>query len=160
MRFLKFLVGVVGVLVILIAGVFVVARFHDGPLALIPGGALRAGEIVSAPVTDWTFADVDTIEMQLESQSISRTTWILVNEGRAYIPASLSFPPGKTWPQKADADGRATLRIAGHRYLVTLTRVQDEAIREQLKTIVAKKYKGGPPGEGGAWFFEVVSRAG
>ena len=159
LRFVRWLLGFVGVVVILVGLLFIAARFHDGPLGLIPGGALQAGAVVSAPVSDWKFADVDTIEMQLESQSSSRTTWILVSEGRAFIPASLSFPPGKTWPKHADADGRATLRIAGQRYPVTLTRVQDEAVRDQLKAVVGKKYRGGPPGEGGVWFFEVVSRA-
>ena len=159
LRFVRWLLGFVGVVVILVGLLFIAARFHDGPLGLIPGGALQAGAVVSAPVSDWKFADVDTIEMQLESQSSSRTTWILVSDGRAFIPASLSFPPGKTWPQHADVDGRATLRIAGQRYPVTLTRVQDEAVRDQLKAVVGKKYRGGPPGEGGVWFFEVVSRA-
>ena len=55
------------------------ARFHDGPLAIIPGGPLRAGQWVETPISDWRFAtDLDVLELQLESQSTSRTTWILV----------------------------------------------------------------------------------
>ena len=82
--------------------VFVGARFHDGPLGPIPGGALASGEIVSAPVTDWSFAkDVAEVELQLESQDHSRTVWILVNDGQAYVPCSLGFPPGKSWYQEA-----------------------------------------------------------
>ena len=66
MRFLKIVLGLVGVLVLLIAGLFVVARFHDGPLGLVPGGALAAGEVVVAPIGDWRFvADIDTIETEL-----------------------------------------------------------------------------------------------
>ncbi len=160
MKFLKILAGFVGVIAVLIAGVFIAARFHDGPLGLVPGGALVAGEIVAAPVGDWKFADVDTIEMQLDGESTSRTTWILVNEGRAFIPASLSFPPGKRWHKTADANGAAWLRIGGQRYAVTLTRVPDEALRAQLIAAVGAKYGGGPPGDGGVWFFEIVSRAG
>lgn len=160
MKILKILVGIIAVFVLLVGGAFLAARFHDGPLGLIPGGALVAGEIVAAPVSDWTFANIDTIEMQLDAQSSSRTTWILVSEGRAFIPASLSFPPGKSWHKSADQDGKATLRINGQRYPVSLTRVQDEALRDQLKEVVGKKYGGGPPGDGGVWFFEIVSRAG
>jgi hypothetical protein len=159
MRIVRWLVRIVGAVVLLAVGLFAVARFHDGPLGLVPGGALVAGEVVAAPVADWTFADVDTIELQLDGESTSRTTWILVNEGRAFIPASLSFPPGKRWHKTADQNGAAWLRIAGGRYPVTLTRTQDEALRTQLVGIVGAKYGGGPPGDGGFWFFEVVSRA-
>jgi len=159
MRFLKIVGGLVGVLVLLIAGLFVVARFHDGPLGLAPGGPLVAGEVVAAPIGDWRFvADIDTIELQLDGESSSRTTWILANESRAFIPASLSFPPGKRWHKTADQNGAAWLRINGQRYPVTLTRIQDDALQAQLIGIVGGKYGGGPPGEGGVWFFEVVSR--
>ncbi len=158
MKFLKFLAGLIGVVALLIAAFFFLARFHDGPLGLAPGGPLVAGEVVAAPVGDWKFADVDTIELQLDGESSSRTTWILVNEGRAFIPASLSFPPGKRWHKTADQNGAAWVRIAGKRYPVTLTRTQDEALRTQLIGVVGSKYGGGPPGEGGVWFFEVVSR--
>ena len=160
MKILKWLGSFIVVVALLVAGVFIAARFHDGPLGLVPGGALVTGDIVAAPVGDWKFADVDTIELQLDGESTSRTTWILVNEGRAFIPASLSFPPGKRWHKSADQNGAAWLRINGQRYPVTLTRVQDDAMRAQLVGIVGNKYGGGPPGDGGVWFFEVVSRAG
>lgn len=158
MRVLRFMGYAVGVVVLLIAGLFVAARYHDGPLGIVPGGALVAGEVKAEPVADWRFADVDTIEMQLDGESSSRTTWILVNEGRAFIPASLSFPPGKRWHKTADANGAAWLRIAGRRYPVTLSRVQDDALTTVLVQSVGKKYGGGPPGDGGVWFFEIVSR--
>ena len=159
MRVVRWFAGAVGVIALLVAVLFVAARFHDGPLGLVPGGALVAGEIVAAPVGDWGFAtDVDTIELQLDGESSSRTTWILVNSTRAFIPASLSFPPGKRWHKSADQNGAAWVRIAGRRYPVTLTRMRDEALRAQLAGVVGKKYGGGPPGEGGVWFFEVVSR--
>ena len=158
MRILKWLGTFIIVVALLLAGVFIAARFHDGPLGMVPGGALVAGEIVAAPVGDWKFADVDTIEMQLDGEATSRTTWILVNEGRAFIPASLSFPPGKRWHKTAEANGKAWLRINGQRYPVTLTRVHDNALEAQLAGIVGGKYGGGPPGDGRVWFFEVVSR--
>lgn len=159
MTVVRWLVRIVAVIVLLVGALFVGARFHDGPLGLVPGGALVAGEVVAAPVTDWGFAtEIDTIELQLDGESSSRTTWVLVNEGRAFIPASLSFPPGKRWHKTADQNGAAWLRIGGQRYPVTLTRIQDEALRTQLIGVVGQKYTGGPPGEGGVWFFEVVSR--
>ena len=111
MRIVRWLAIAVGVLVLFVAAIFVVARFHDGPLGLAPGGPLVAGEVVVAPVGDWAFAtDIDTIELQLDGESSSRTTWILVSDGRAFIPASLSFPPGKRWHKTADQNGAAWLR--------------------------------------------------
>ena len=160
MRVLRWLAIAVGVLVLFVASIFVVARFHDGPLGLAPGGPLVAGEIVATPVGDWGFAtDVETIELQLDGESSSRTVWVLVSDGRAYIPASLSFPPGKRWHKTADEKGAAWLRISGQRYPVTLTRVQDEALRTKLIGVVGQKYTGGPPGELGVGLVEVASRA-
>jgi len=158
-KLLKILLGLVGLVVLLIAAVFVLARFHDGPLGLVPGGALVAGEVVAAPIGDWRFADVDTIELQLDGESTSRTTWILSIESRAFIPASLSFPPGKRWHKTADQNGAAWIRVGGKRYPVTLTRIKDEALEAQLRGVVAEKYQVGPTsGEGGVWFFEIESR--
>jgi hypothetical protein len=165
MKILRWLAITLGMIVLLIAGLFAAARLHDGPLGLIPGGALRSGEIATEAVGDWKFADVDTIELQLDGESSSRTTWILVHEGRAFIPARLSFPPGKRWHKTADQNGTAWVRIGGRRYPVSLTRVQDDATRTALIEVVRGKYSPGsdaspPPAEGGVWFFEVVSRAG
>jgi hypothetical protein len=135
------------------------ARLHDGPLGPIPGGPLRAGELEGEPVGDWSFAkDVPEIELQLDSQSRSRTVWILVHDAQAYVPCSLGFPPGKTWYVHAANDGRATLRIAGRRYPVTLTRVEDDSLAQALRAEVARKYPRVPPTDAGVWLFRVTSR--
>jgi len=160
MRFLKVLGGIVVVLLLLIATLFLAARFHDGPLALIPGGPLVAGELVAEPVADWSFAAaVPEIELQLEGDDSSRTVWILVREGQAYVPASLGFPPGKTWHERADENGAAVLRIEGKRYPVTLARISDPVVEGELVDIVDTKYGGGPPSDAGVWFFAVESRS-
>jgi len=133
------------------------ARFHDGPLGPLPGGSFASGSFVTAPVADWSFAaDVPEIEMQLDSQSKSRTTWILVHEGRAYIPCSTHFPPGKTWHTSALTDGRATLRIAGKRYPVTLQKIDDPAVLSGVRDVAARKYPSRPGGD--VWLFQVTSR--
>ena len=160
MRVLKILGGVLAVLLLCVGAAFVGARFHDGPLALIPGGPLSSGEVVSSPVSDWSFAEsVETIELQLTGDDTSRTTWILVSDGRAFIPCSLGFPPGKNWHHRADQDGRAIVRILGKRYPVTLNRLSDPALDRELEAIVSSKYGGGPPSDAGVWFFAVEARA-
>jgi hypothetical protein len=96
------LMAAVGLLLLVALG----ARFNDGPVGLFPGGPLQAGLLREDPVSDWSFAtDEETIELQLLSQERSRTTWILVRDGAAFIPCSLSFPPAKSWHQRAVEDG-------------------------------------------------------
>lgn len=159
MRALKILGAVAAALVLCVGVTFVAARFHDGPIGLIPGGALSAGEVVSGAVEDWSFAEgVETIELQLDGEDTSRTTWILVSGGRAFIPCSLGFPPGKRWHLRADRDGRAVIRVQGRRYPVTLSRISDPGLEGQLKAIVSSKYGGGPPSSAGVWFFSIGSR--
>ena len=160
MRIVKTLGGVIAALLFVIAVAFVAARFHDGPLAMIPGGPLASGELVSSPVGDWGFAaSVGEIELQLVADDTSRTTWILVRDGRAFIPCSLGFPPGKNWHFRADQDGQAVVRVLGKRYPVALKRVDDAALAQELEAIVSSKYGGGPPSDEGLWFFSVESRA-
>jgi hypothetical protein len=161
MTALRWLLRIAAVLVALIALAFFGARFHDGPLGPIPGGPISSGERVSQPVTDWSFAkDTGEIELQLASQQRSRTVWFFVLEGKAYVPCSLDFPPGKTWHKQALADGRATLRIDGKRYSVKLTKVDDavaQQMREAVRAELSRKYGKLPEGERGAWLFSVTS---
>ena len=160
MRILKIFGGIVAALLFCVAAAFVAARFHDGPLAAIPGGPLSSGELVSSPVSNWSFAAaVETIELQLTEDDISRTTWILVSEGRAFIPCSLGFPPGKDWHLRADQDGRSIVRILGKRYPVTLSRLSNSTLQSELEASVLSKYGGAPSSDAGVWFFSVESRA-
>ena len=143
-----------------VAMLFVGARFADGPIEIIPGGPFSSGEWVEAPVDDWGFvADRETVQLQLEGASTSRTVWIIAHDGQAYIPASLNFPPGKTWHLDAAEDGRAILRIDGQRYRVNLRKLEDPAAIQPVGVVIREKYS--PPGGGEAevWLFEVSSRA-
>jgi hypothetical protein len=144
-------------LVVLIAVMVMGARLHDGPLGPLPGGSLASGEVVTGPVPDWSFAkDVQEIELQLESQTKSRTLWIIVHDGKPYVPASTEFPPGKTWHHAALEDGRAVLRIAGKRYPVTLAKVADDTLAAAIRETAGQKYTARPGGP--VWFFAVASR--
>jgi hypothetical protein len=159
---IRWIVRAVVGLAVLVALLFIAARFHDGPLGPIPGGALVAGTLAREPVEDWSFArDQGEIELQLESQNRARTVWILVHEGQAYIPCSLGFPPGKTWYKEAANDGRSVVRIAGRRYPVTLTKLDDasqQQLAPPLEAEVKRKYGSPPPTSAGVWIFRVTSR--
>jgi hypothetical protein len=156
----------IGILIVVIAvaigALFAFARFHDGPLGPLPGGALVKGTPVTEAVSDWSFAkDIPEIELQLAYEKTSRTTWIaVVDGGKAYVPCATKFPPGKRWYKAADQNGEAVLRIGGKLYPVTLTRVKDDAVRKSVGEVIVKKYPNLPPGEdpSAVWFFEVASR--
>ncbi len=150
-----------GALVALGAVGFFAPRFvTDGPVGPILGGPLRSGDWFELPVSDWTFAtDIAEVELQLEAQNVSRTTWILVKDGAAYIPCSLGTPPGKGWYKLAERDGRAIVRIDGKRYPVTLTQDADAGLLEFARGEVPRKYTVTPSAEGGVLFFKLESRA-
>src|SRR5215468_6056467 len=98
----RWLVRIGITLVVLIALLYLGARFHDGPVGPIPGGPLASGQAVDEPVGDWSFAkDTGEIELQLASQRQSRTVWFFVLDGKGYVPCSLDFPPGKRWHHQA-----------------------------------------------------------
>lgn len=155
LRVFQILGAVVGLAGVVIAVIAIASRFADGPLVeMLPGGPLTSGEWVRDEPADWSFvADESTIEF--ESDGRSRKVWILTLDGRAYIPASLGFPPFKTWHERALEDPAAVVRIDGRRYARTLQKIDDPTLEARLGEQVRKKY-GGPPTEGaGAWFFRL-----
>jgi len=157
MRIMRWIgIAVVGVIALLMLVAFA-ARYLDGPVGPLPGGPLEAGELQESLISNWSFAaDEELIEMQLVSQKRSRTTWILVRGGEAFIPCSLSFPPGKRWHQSALKDGRALLRIRGRRYPVVLERVEDAKLAQALGYVLRAKYGREPLASGGIWYFRFT----
>jgi hypothetical protein len=100
-----------------------------------------AGERVRGLV-DWSFVeDVDTIELQLVKPPRSRTVWVVLHDGSAYIPCRLpGFRLWKQWPHEALEDGRAVLRIDGRRYHGRLVKVENPSLNTALAGIVVAKY--------------------
>lgn len=162
---LRILGGVVGLVVAVGLVVFVYGRFSDGPVGFFSGGPLSSGEMVTTPVPDWSFAtNVQTIEFQLLEPPRSRTVWIVVQHGTAYIPCGVpNFRLWKHWPHEALADGRALLRIDGKLYPRQLVKVEDPTLIAELLKKVGAKY-GLPPGAedpdpDSVWFFRLDPRA-
>jgi hypothetical protein len=59
-------------------------------------------------------------------------------------------------------DGRATLRIEGRRYPVTLTKLDDAEVAQLeavVRSEVTRKYGQAPPSDAGVWLFRLDSRA-
>ncbi|MEM8768051.1 MAG: hypothetical protein AAGE43_11430 [Pseudomonadota bacterium] len=163
MKILQWILGIVFGLLILIGLVIFGARFADGPVVMLPGGPFESGEMRASP-EDWGFAAAIE-EIEFESGGRSRTAWIVVDGGDAFIPASTAFPPGKRWHKDALVDPAAVVRIDGVRYPVALTRVAPESPRfTEVLSKLAEKYPALPGSEEGdpaeaAWLFELRERA-
>lgn len=159
-------------------GVVIGARLSDGPLdplpfALFQAGPLRSGELVTGPEPDWSFArDIDVMEFQLVDPPRSRHVWLIVHEGKLYVPSGYMNSwwgrLWKQWPVDAMQDGRAVIRIAGKRYEREAIRVTDPHLFWALREEALRKYR---PGEAqtlpeelpsiesmGAWYFELAPR--
>jgi hypothetical protein len=163
MRILRGLGIAVLVLVGLLCVVAAGARCADGPVGVLAGGPLRSGEWAAEPVADWSFAaEIPTIELQLLEPARSRTVWIVVHEGRAYVPCGfLDVPLWKQWPHEALADGRAVLRIEGRRHPVQAVRVEDPEEYAAVARVAAAKYgfaSEGTPSRDQVWIFRMDPR--
>jgi hypothetical protein len=168
MRVLRWLGFLVLALVAVGGAIIVAARFSDGPMGLLAGGPLVAGELVSGAEPDWTFAkDIPTIEFQLLEPARSRTTWILEHEGRVYIPCGyMESTIGrlwKRWPIEAERDGRAIIRVDGKRYERQLVRIKGGPIVEALTAEINRKYRvpatAAIVAADSLWLFELKPRA-
>jgi hypothetical protein len=114
--------GVMGVVVLsVVALVIVGARFADGPIVIIPGGPLEAGELVTGAEPDWTFArDIGEMELQLVEPPQSRTIWLQVHDEKLYVVSGyMNSTLGrlwKKWPAQALQDGRAIAAEVNRKY--------------------------------------------
>ncbi len=169
MGFFRFLFKALLVIVVLIGIGLFAARFNDGPIEIIAGGELVAGELYSGAEPDWSFVkELDTVEFQLLTPPRSRTTWIVEADGRVFIPCGYMTTwwgkIWKKWPIEAEKDGRIVLRADGKRYLRTLVRRSNDEIPPEVFSELARKYLGGnamPDNavtSGYLWIFELVPR--
>ena len=170
MRFVLRLLGLLlGLGALALVAVIALARFADGPIAIVAGGPFRSGELVRGPEPDWSFVrDVREVEFQLLAPPRSRTTWIVEHEGRAYIPCGyMTSTLGrlwKRWPIEAERDGRAILRVGNRLYERQLVRISDGPQLEPLLAELGRKYLGGQPvpvsavTSGSLWIFELTPR--
>ncbi len=168
MRILTWLAGAIGVAVLSVVALVIGARFGDGPIAIIPGGPLEAGELVSGAEPDWTFArDIAEMEFQLVEPPRSRTMWLQVHDKKLYVVSGyMNSTLGrlwKQWPAEALRDGRALVRIEGKRYERKLVRILDDRpLLEAIAAEVNRKYgaqlRADMAASGDAWFFAMQPR--
>lgn len=86
-----------------------------GPLLMIPGGAL-SGEVVEAPVDDWSFADDAFIDVELRPEDpYSVELNYIVRDGQLYLDPS----EGRRWFEYLKDDPRLRVRFGNEIYPVT-----------------------------------------
>jgi hypothetical protein len=161
--------GLLVVAVLALAALLIGARFADGPLAIVAGGPFRSGELVTGPEPDWSFLrDVREVQFQLLEPPRSRTTWVLVHEGKAYIPSGYMTTwwgkIWKQWPHEVEKDPRILLRVDGKLYERRLVRVHEGPAVAPLLAELSRKYTGGQAipedavSSGYLWLFELAPR--
>ncbi len=162
---------VVGVLILIpvvaIGTLAVTSGSSDGPSAFFGGGPLIAGELVTGPEPDWSFArDIGTIELQLLDPPRSRLIWIAEHEGKIYVVSgymgSFIGRIWKKWPAQAVEDGRAILRIDGKRYERQLVRIIRGDVVAGVAAEFSRKYGAGMTPAAieseNTWLFELAPR--
>ena len=161
-------------------GTLAVLRFGDGPTGIVAGGAFRTGSVWTGPEPDWdALRDRDTVQFQLLKPARSRTTWVMVHDGRLFIPSGYMQSTWgrlwKQWPPEAERDGRARLRVDDTIYERQLVRITNDPALPAVVGELARKYLGAPPGTAhrqntidaalaqvasdALWIFELVPRA-
>lgn len=168
MSILRFLLAVVVLVAMALGALTVAARLSDGPIGPFAGGPFASGDVHVGAEPDWRFVkDRETVEFQLLEPARSRTSWILEQNGRIFIPCGyMNSTWGrlwKQWPIEAEQNGQALLRIDDALYPRRLVRIHDGPLVAPLVAQISRKY--GVPAtvdavtSGALWLFELAPRA-
>ena len=153
---MKTLLKALGVILACMILLLVVARIVGlEPTTRRPGLWLK-GEMVTTPVTDWSFTDqIQNIQIQTNSWYLlphSVTIDCVSYKGKLYLfssyAAGLTYPHGRRWNEDVARDPHVRLKIGDKLYDRTLTLVNDPAEQEAVREATFKKYPAlkTPPG--------------
>jgi len=94
-----------------------------GPVFIFPGGTMR-GDVVSEPITDWSFVEDAFVDVEFRPDDpYSVELNYFVKDGRLYVdPAA-----GRKWLEYLRADPRVRVRFGNSIYERTAVLVEDEA---------------------------------
>jgi hypothetical protein len=141
---MKTLLKVVGGTVVILVTLFVIVRITgfnpNGPRA----GLWLSGNLVSGPVTGWSFADsYKTIEVQTNTWYLiphSVTIYCVSYENHLYLQAL-----GKMWNRNVIRDPHVRIKIANELYDRAVVYVNDPPEYWGVVQMMAKKYPGWTP---------------
>jgi hypothetical protein len=151
---MKTLAKIVGAILVCLVLVLVVLRITGlNPIGDIPGrgnypGLWLSGEVVTTPVTDWSFAS------QYKTDKVQTRTWYLiphsvttghiVYNGQLYLTsnfaAGVPFPQGKSWVKNVMRDPHVRLKFGDKLYDCVLSHVTDPNERVAVLGSRAKQY--------------------
>ena len=128
---------VVAVLLVVLARMF---GFDPGPTR--PGLWMR-GELITTPVTDWTFATkvpgltgIQTHQWFFPPLAHSVLTTRFVYNGHLYVgsgyPAGIKLPDGRHWNRNLQSDSRARIRLGHQMYDGKLIYVTDPVEHDEV----------------------------
>ena len=145
---MKTLLKVVGVILICLVLLLIVARITGlEPTTRRPGLWLK-GELVTTPVSDWSFTDkVQNIQIQTNSSYLlphSVTIDCVSYKGRLYLfsfyAAGLTYPHGRSWNEDVARDPHVRIKIEDKLYDRTLALANDPAEQDAVHEATFKKY--------------------
>ena len=146
---MKTLLKVVGVILGCLVVLLVVARITGlEPTAAGRPGLWLKGELITTPVSDWSFTD------KVQNIQIQTNTWYLLPhsvtidcvsyKGRLYLfsfyAAGLTYPHGRSWNEDVARDPHVRIKIGDKLYDRTLALVNDPAEQEAVHDATFKKY--------------------
>jgi hypothetical protein len=144
----KTLLKVVGVILIGLVLLLAVVRITGlEPTTRRPGLWLK-GELITAPVTDWSFTDqIQNIQIQTNSSYMlphSVTIDCASYKGKLYLfssyAAGLTYPHGRRWNEDVARDPHVRIKIGDKLYDRTLVLATDPAEQAAVHEATFKKY--------------------
>jgi len=141
---MKTLLKVIGILVVCVVILLVVLRITGfEPHDRTPGLWLK-GNVVTTPVTDWTFTDqVPTVKLQTQSWYLlphSVTIDCVAYNGQLYLTSVYPAGTRRSWDENALRDPHVRIKIGDNVYDRTLVSVADPAERAGVLEAKGKKY--------------------
>lgn len=153
---LKIIVGIIVCLAVLLAVLRITGL---NPHDRMPGLWLT-GELVTTPVTDWSFLDnVPNIKIQTRSRFLlphSVTINCLDYQGQFYISSTRPAGMRRSWDANVMRDAHVRIKIGDKLYDRTLVLVTDPAEKDALVKVREKKYQLKVPANATIDVFHVV----
>jgi hypothetical protein len=153
---MKTVAKIIGSILVCFVVVLVVLRITGfNPIGNTPGprnypGLWLSGKVVTAPVTDWSFATqyrtdkVQTRTWYMVPHSV--TTGFIVHNGQLYITsmfaAGMPFPQGKSWVTNVMRDPHVLVKFGNNLYGCVLSPVTDP---DERAAVLGPRARRNPP---------------
>jgi hypothetical protein len=123
---------------VLAAAALALAACSGGPAGWLHGGRLD-GEVVTAPVDDWSFTrEEQTIQLETNPDApYSVNVWCVAKGANLWVTAGSQ---SNTWAKHLVADPRARVRVGDKLYERVAVPVADPAEVEIVRSLYAEKY--------------------